>query len=304
MRSATTLHRVPVTDGHVAAFDGGEGQGPPVVLLHGGGLDHRSWEPQARALRRDHRVIALDLRGHGAASTPTAPFRHADDVAAVLDALDAAPAVLAGVSMGASAAVDVAVTRPEAVAGVVAVGAGASGPEFRDPWALGVLAAQDEAARAGDAAAWVEAFLRFAAGPSRSLDDVDEAVVALLRECVTSTLARHVAAGPPVLPGWAEDAAARARHLTVPVLAVVGEQDSADHLRQARELVAPLPRGRLVTVPGTAHYPHLERPQAVEAALTRFLGDLADEPAGGLTPPGGPASRRRSGRRPAGPGSD
>ncbi|WP_166843859.1 alpha/beta fold hydrolase [Isoptericola sp. BMS4] len=304
MTSATTLHHVPVTDGHVAAFDGGEGHGPPLVLLHGGGLDHRSWEPQARALRRAHRVIALDLRGHGASSTPKAPFRHADDVAAVLDALDAAPAVLAGVSMGASAAVDLAVTRPEAVAGVVAVGAGAGGPEFRDPWTLGVLAAQDEAARAGDAPAWVEAFLRFAAGPSRSLDDVDEAVVALLRECVTSTLARHVAAGPPVLPEWAEDAAGRARHLTVPVLAVVGEEDSADHARQAAELVAPLPQGRLVTVPGAAHYPHLERPAAVEAALTRFLDDLGEEPPGGLIPPGRRAARPRSGRRREGRGSD
>ena len=72
-------------------------------------------------------LVAVDLRGRGASSEAPPPFgirSHADDVAAVIERLGAAPAVIVGHSMGAHVALMVAERHPEAVAGVVLVDGG------------------------------------------------------------------------------------------------------------------------------------------------------------------------------------
>src|SRR5689334_4991292 len=89
------------------------GSGRPVVLLHGGGLDHRSWDDQVGPLAAaGHRVITPDARGHGRSPAPAVPYRHCDEVAALLRALDTGPVTLVGLSFGAGVAVDVALEHP------------------------------------------------------------------------------------------------------------------------------------------------------------------------------------------------
>jgi pimeloyl-ACP methyl ester carboxylesterase len=248
-----------------------QGAGPPVVLLHGGALDHRLWEPQIAALARTHRVIAPDLRGHGASPTPTAPFRHVDDLAALLRHLDVGPAAVAGVSLGASVAVDLALEAPELVTELVVSGAGASGAEFRDPATLDMLARWAAAEQAGDRALWTAIFLELGFGVGRPTAGVAPDVLAHVRRMTDDTLDHHVPDGAPVLPTPVPDVAARLSTLRLPVLAVVGLLDSPDHQRMARE-VARAAGGRVVEVPGAGHYPNLEHPELVTGALQAFLG--------------------------------
>jgi pimeloyl-ACP methyl ester carboxylesterase len=93
----------------LAMRDGGEshlierGDGPPLVLLHGANLSAEVWSYQLRDLSECHRVIALDLRGHGrsrAGSEDVTISAMAADVAEVLAGLDLERAVLTGHSMG------------------------------------------------------------------------------------------------------------------------------------------------------------------------------------------------------------
>jgi pimeloyl-ACP methyl ester carboxylesterase len=93
-------------DGRLAYHDTGTAH--PLVLLHGGLLDHRMWDDQIPVLAPLYRVIAPDTRGHGASANASRPFRHADDLAALLRHLDTGPAILARVSVGAGIAVDTA----------------------------------------------------------------------------------------------------------------------------------------------------------------------------------------------------
>ena len=271
----TELVHVPVADGHIAVLDTGQPEhvapAPPVVLLHGGALDHRMWEPQIELMRGMRRVIAPDARGHGQSSTPTAPFRHDLDLVGVLDGLGVAQAVVVGLSMGASIGVDLAIAHPERVAGLVVSGAGASNPTFSDPWVLDVFVRAGKAAESHDAEGWLEAYLDFAIGPRRAADDVDPEVLNHVRSMMVDTLQNHVSAGPPVLPTWLPEAASRVGEIGVPVLAIAGGADADDHLRMAAELIAAVPDGRLVTIPGTAHYPNLERPDQFNSELLRFL---------------------------------
>src|SRR5699024_2613242 len=154
---------------------------------HGGGLDHRMWRPQ---LRDDsgRRVIAPDARGHGSSSPADTPHRLADDVVALLDALEIERAVLAGVSMGGGTAVDVALEHPSRAAGLVVSGTGTSEPEFTDPWVLEILETWNEAGARGDVEAWVAAFMRFTHGPHRTRDDVDTAVWDTIETMVSDTM--------------------------------------------------------------------------------------------------------------------
>ncbi|MFF8596816.1 alpha/beta fold hydrolase [Streptomyces sp. NPDC015220] len=262
------IRSLPTADGRLAYRE--TGSGPSLVFLHGGFVDHRMWQEQLPAFAPSHRVIAFDARGHGGSDNATGPFRPVDDLAALLRALDAAPAVLVGVSMGGATAVDCALEHPELVRAVVVSGVGTSEPVFEGPWELDVFAAQGQALAAGDAAAWVDAFQRFTAGPHRDLAEVDPGVVRRVREMALGTLGKHAPGEPdhrvPVTATWE-----RAAGIAVPVCAINGALDSPDHLAMAHRLTGLVRDGRTVTVPDTAHYPNMEDPARFNARLTSFL---------------------------------
>lgn len=249
------------------------GTGRPVVLLHGGFLDHRMWDDQIPALAPRYRVIAPDARGHGRSPNATGPYRPTDDLAALLRHLDTGPAVLVGVSMGASIAVDTALEHPDLVSAVVVSGAGTSEPYFTDPWTTRALAAWHAAMAAGDLDASVEAFTLLAAGPHRTLDELDPGVVGRLRLMTRTTMSKHAAGEPdrrvPVHDTWE-----RAATIDVPVLAVNGALDSPDHIGMAERLAGAVAHGRMAWVHGTGHYPNMERPGIFNEILADFLGTL------------------------------
>lgn len=261
-------------DGHLAYRDTGSGE--PLVLLHGGFLDHHMWDDQIPALARQYRVIAPDARGHGASANATRPFRPADDVAALLRHLGTGPAVLAGVSMGASTAVDTALEHPGLVRALVTSGAGTSEPEYTDPWTIQVRRDWYSAMAAGDRESAIDAFTLFVAGPHRALGSVDPDVTRRIREMARRTMAKHTTDEPNWLlsvPRTWE----RAAKITAPLLAVNGKLDATDHIAMAERLARTVAHGSITTINGTAHYPNMEQPQAYNAALTAFLSTLAPD---------------------------
>ncbi|MFI2189975.1 alpha/beta fold hydrolase [Streptomyces sioyaensis] len=260
--------------GHLVYRDVGSGQ--PLVLLHGGFLDHGMWDDQVPVLAPGYRVIAPDARGHGGSSNASKPFRHTDDLAALLRHLDVGPAILVGLSMGGAIAVDTALEHPNLVRALVVSGVGTSEPEFQDPWFDEIHAEQARALAAGDAEGWVEAFIRLGAGPHRTLDDVNQDVVRRLREMTRRTVAKHTPTEPeymvPVTDTWA-----RAAKITVPVLAINGGIDSDDHIGMAERLVRTVANGRATTVEDTGHHPNMERPDAFNEILGNFLRTVSGQ---------------------------
>jgi pimeloyl-ACP methyl ester carboxylesterase len=229
------LHEL--TDGGQLAYRN-EGTGPLVVLLHGGFLDHRQWTAQLDTLPARYRVVAPDARGrgHGDSTNAEASFRHTDDVATLIRHLDAGPAVLIGVSMGAATATDTALEHPELVRALVVSGAGTSGPD-------------------------------------RALSDLDPAIPALIAEMTVKTWMKHTA-DEQDWSTHAEDTWARAAKLTIPVLAVIGGSDSDDHRDNAERLADSVACGRNVTIDDAAHYPNMEHAAEFDAIVTEFVGAL------------------------------
>jgi pimeloyl-ACP methyl ester carboxylesterase len=120
--------QVPVGDTELSCVRWLGRVGAPVVFaIHGITANAWSWANVARHLNSEIGLVAIDLRGRGGSSEAPPPYgirRHADDVAAVISRLGAAPAVVAGHSMGAHVALMCAERHPDAVDGVVLVDGG------------------------------------------------------------------------------------------------------------------------------------------------------------------------------------
>jgi pimeloyl-ACP methyl ester carboxylesterase len=91
------------------------GQGPPAVLLHGGSLTARTWDYVAIALRADFRLVALDMRGHGASdwASDYSIESHATDLTAVIDGLGIERTRIVGMSLGGMVACEFALRHPD-----------------------------------------------------------------------------------------------------------------------------------------------------------------------------------------------
>lgn len=158
------------------------GEGRPLVLLHGGLMSGEAWGAALPALAAHHRVIAVDLQGHGRTADIDRPLdtaHMADDVAALIDHLGIGPADVVGFSLGGGVALQVAIRHPEKVNRAVA----ASAHIRRDAVYADMLAQQSQVS--GAAAEFMketpmyELYARVAPRPEdfpRLLDKIGEAM--------------------------------------------------------------------------------------------------------------------------------
>jgi 2-succinyl-6-hydroxy-2,4-cyclohexadiene-1-carboxylate synthase len=243
---------------------------PTIVLLHGFTQTGRSWDATVAALAERYRaggdaprVLAPDIRGHGAAAgaRPVSFEAVRDDVLAL------APKrfVLGGYSMGGRIALSIALASPSRVSRLVLIGAS---PGLADAAERRSRRAADEALADRIEGEGVEAFaawwsrLPLFAGQSPS---VAAAAHAMRRSQTSDGLAAALRGlGTGVMePLWD-----RLGELTVPVSLVAGERD-AKFRAIAERMAAAIPGVTLELVPGVGHAAQLEAPAAVAAVLAR-----------------------------------
>lgn len=241
-----------------------DGDGLPLVLLHGFPLDHRMWDAVADALPAGRAVHAVDLPGTpGNADDLPEPGLEvsADLVAEVLRAAGVESAVIAGLSMGGYVALALVERHPELVAGLALVDtkSTADAPEAH----ANRLRIADEAETTG------------------TVDPVRPMAGSLLGETTRAArpeLADEIAAWidqqEPAGIAWSQRAmAARPDRSDVlrafrgPVAVVVGDEDTVTPVEAAEHLVATADGARLVVVPQAGHLSAVEQPAAVAAAL-------------------------------------
>lgn len=251
--------RVTVSDGTgLSVFEAGHG-GRPLLLVHGNSCDHTFLAPQVDHFAPMRRVIAPDLRGHGASEKPEGDYtlaRLAQDLAEVLAALDTGPVVAVGHSMGGLAALELAVRHPDAVAAVVCLDSGLLVPHGR-PSRVHALA---EGLRSPE---WKSYFLRHFEAAFEPTDDPARKKAILERMMGTP---RHVMASLFEQQRQG-DAQAALRLLRAPLLCVGAARARTDVARLL-ELCPQAVTGQTV---GSGHFMTLEVPEQVNAMLERFL---------------------------------
>jgi pimeloyl-ACP methyl ester carboxylesterase len=227
------------------------GQGPPVVLLHGGFAGASSWSAQAPVLAGSgYRVHVPERRGHAHTPDVEGPFSYgvmAEDTVAYLEQVVGAPAHLVGWSDGAVVGLLVAQRRPELVDRLVLIGQyyNSSGR---------IAGGLDELLRAGGDQ--VMGFLRQGYDPV-SPDGPDHFPV------VYAKMLQMIATEPEL------DLASLAA-VGAPTLVLQGDRDEVT-LEHGAAVATALPHGRLAVLPGT-HLLPLENPEVVNPLLLWFLG--------------------------------
>jgi 3-oxoadipate enol-lactonase len=234
----------------------------PVVLVHAGVADRRMWDPIWPALTRERDVVRLDLRGFGdSVVRPAGPVSQAGDVLGALAGIGIGRCHLVGASFGGGVAVEVALTRPSAVASLLLAAPGGSLLAEVTPDLQAFSAAEGAALDRGDLDAAVEANLAWwVEGPRRSPGQAGPAV----RELVARMQRRAF----EVTADWddveekeLEPAALdRLGEIAVPVLVLVGGLDLDTVQAAAALVVAETAGARRVDWPDVGHLPALERP--------------------------------------------
>jgi pimeloyl-ACP methyl ester carboxylesterase len=268
--------RMIVTSGRARIATEERGSGLPVLLVHAGVTDRRSWRPLVAHLGEGVRCLSYDARGYGETTYDVEDgWSPVADAVAVLDAHGVERAVVVGASMGGRTTLDLALAHPDRVAGLVLIGSAVSGasPVGDLPPRIAELdAAGDAAYEAGDldAVNAIEAQL-WLDGPLVPEGRVGGAT----RELFVELNRRALEAPDPGRQAETEPAWDRLDQVRVPVLVLVGEHDLPHVRRNAAHLAAAIPDARLVELAGVAHLPHLEGDPATLEAITKFVGALA-----------------------------
>ncbi|MEU9305745.1 alpha/beta hydrolase [Streptomyces sp. NPDC048269] len=274
---AVTAATVPVEAGEL--FYESAGEGPTVVLMHGGMLDLNMWDEQFSWLAGlGYRVIRYDARGHGRSSTVTQDHAHHDDLHALLTHLDVPCATLVGLSLGARTAVDTALAHPESVSALVLASPGVSGRPFTDPYVAHHTAQQMAAMGDPDGGAqrFVEHFLRmWVDGPYREPSQVSSELRERMRSSASANVVRHargLGAGIPREIGAADRLAA----IGVPTLVLHGELDSSDITSNAQAIAQTVTDARHQRFASAAHMVNLEDTELFNLAVKSFLVSTTD----------------------------
>jgi pimeloyl-ACP methyl ester carboxylesterase len=247
---------------------GDDSAAPPVVLIHGSGMNARYWVAQLRGLGGV--VIAPDLPGHGESDAPASTTLDADVdlVAALVAQVSEGPIVAVGHSLGGAIVLALAARHPAAVRGVVLLASCARlrGSEGLGRWLLPFVPGALRKELVFSAAKR----LLFAPGaPTTAVRfGMHE-----LRGCRPDTLARDVALARSM------DMAAAARTLRVPTLILCGTRDELTPPALSRDLHALIAGSRLELIEGAGHMAHMEAPAAVNGEIDRFARSLTPVPA-------------------------
>jgi pimeloyl-ACP methyl ester carboxylesterase len=266
--------------GHIDV-DGGnlyyevEGDGHPLLLIHGGLGDLRMWDEQVPAFAERYRVIRYDTRGFGRSETDDVEFSNHADAAAVLDHVGADSAYVIGQSRGGMIALDLAVDRPDRVDALVSVAGGVGGYEAELP--AGVEAPPwDEMERIWEAKDW-EALAELETkvwvdGWGQPADRVDSG----LRQKVHGGILASMKAEKPEGKQQRLDppAAERLGDLDIPTLVLIGQVDEPGAVLAEQHLASSVAGAQVVEFPGVAHMIHLEDSQRFNKLVLAFLAGV------------------------------
>lgn len=264
------------TDGipRLRTYAWGSSSPTTIVLVHGFSCSARWWEPVGGLLEDDHRLLSVDLLGHG--DSPRSPFGYTIGMQAraVVDALErceVTDAILVGHSMGGHIAIEAAGAAPERIRGIVAVDVPPRlpgndiGQLARLAFLPGIgniarLTAPPPLARRAMASLFAPGFL----APSRLVGDARR----LARDSYTKSYRAMVQ-----YMDRERSIGERLGDVDGPKLVIWGELDRIWPLADGREMAATA-GATFLTVPGAGHSPQIEAPGVVAAALAEFTANL------------------------------
>ncbi|HEX7767758.1 MAG TPA: alpha/beta fold hydrolase [Nitrospira sp.] len=248
------------------------GSGLPIVFLHAFPLNRTMWAEQESALSLHHRVITIDLRGHGESDAPLWRYtldQAADDVRALLDHLSIARALFVGLSMGGYITFAFYRKYTDRVKGMV----------------LADTKAQADTPE-GKAGRFQMAQVAYKQGPSAIADLMIPTLLSpatiqkrpeIAHQVRTMIEGNQMSGIVGDLMAMAErpDSVPLLQQIACPTQIIVGELDQATPPADAKLMAEQIPDARLAIIPNAAHLANLEQPEEFTKIVAAFAGELA-----------------------------
>lgn len=249
-----------VRDGVKLGYEEAGGGDPPFLFVHGLACHRGFWEPQLDRFAQDHRVVAVDLRGHGESDAPRQAYTmraFADDVAWISRQLRVRRPVVVGHSLGGLVGLELAAAYPECPGAIALIDSVLLPSDDRPEVVHELVASLRGPAPAAALRAYFEPFFSPHDETRRKSWILDAAVKSAPH--VTSSVWEQSI-------GW--DDAESLQRCRVPLLYIDAGTPNAD-LPRARGLAPEMVIGKTV---GSGHFSQLEVPDQVNAMLARFAG--------------------------------
>ncbi|HEY1745881.1 MAG TPA: alpha/beta fold hydrolase [Xanthobacteraceae bacterium] len=255
-----------------------QGAGPTVVLLHGLSAALDWWDSVAGPLAADHRVVSIDLLGHGGTAAPASNYgikRQADLVAAILDELDIGRADVIGHSMGGDVATAFVEAHPKRVDSLVLIDCPPAATErynlATELYLMPVVGELLSHLRANEAVRWSlsQAFAPGFKVPGHFVDDVLQVPYAALRSAHDESFAFRRAKTIVARLGAIRPAP--------PLLVIVGSLDPFVSPGSTKAFDQ-IPGANIVTLAGVGHSPMVEAPAETLAIIRSFLSTIHERP--------------------------
>jgi 3-oxoadipate enol-lactonase len=244
----------------------GPAEAPVVTLAHALAADLSVWDAQVTALAREHRVVRFDFRGHGGTDAPPGPYdleQLAEDVRALLAALDVARTHFVGLSLGGMVGQTLALAHPELFLSLTLCDTSSRTPAEALP-------------------VWDE---RIRTALERGMEPLVEPTLErwltplfrIRRPDVARRIGDVIRSTPP--EGYAGCCRAIARldltdrlgGIAIPTLVIVGEEDPAAAPAIAREIHERIAGSQLAVLPAARHLANVEQPELFNRTLESFL---------------------------------
>ena len=258
------------------------GDGPPVVLLHGLGASHLTWQENFEELAAHFTVYAMDIPGHGDSVKEGVNYTIDASVSftfGFLDAMGLSSAALVGNSMGGLIALRSALAEPERITHLVLIDTAGFGKEIAPFLRIMSLPFVGEMAEIQATRSTSNMLRQIFAGKNiatasltaelvrtRSLPGARSAVLKTLREGVDifGMKRKHRLLGS--LPD-----------LLMPLMVVWGGRDRFFPVAHAYAAAEMVPSSRLLILPHSGHWPHMQEPDVFNAELIAFLNGSPSE---------------------------
>jgi pimeloyl-ACP methyl ester carboxylesterase len=274
-------HYADLGDGlRIHYLDSGPADAPPLLLIHGFGDNCFSWDGWTRALAGEHRVVAIDLPGHGLtqapATFPAAPDKLADIVAAFLARQGLSHVAVAGNSLGGAVAWQLALRHPDMVGRLILVDAGG--------WPSETLKKPPLAFR----------LMRYKLGRDfiTSIDNTP-----LIRQGLAKDVVNQSVITEPFIKRWADlqrypghrpilmslnpgaIAASKAvlAPIKVPTLILWGAEDQIIEVASAHKFADAIPGSELIIYPRVGHLAMVDAPDETARDVASFLARFREK---------------------------
>jgi pimeloyl-ACP methyl ester carboxylesterase len=267
-KAAAVMERVTVGDLSIA-FER-KGNGPPLVLLHGGLADHRDWEPQLDGLSDRFTVVAWDAPGCGGSTDPPESFRmpdYAESLVGFIGAIELERPHVLGLSWGSTLALEFYRHRPDIprtliLTAAYAGWAGSLAPEIVAGRLATTIHDLDSLPPEEFVRTWIPTLFT-----ERAPTEMVERLVATMAEF-------HPGGVRQMLAALAEaDLRDVLPTIDVPTLLLYGAEDQRSPLAVAAQLHAAIPVSTLVVLPEVGHMSNVETPERFNDAVRTFLLD-------------------------------